>query len=237
MKKSTVIVSEKYQNLFFNSDLSCDLDILYIPENPNVDEKLSGHTDLSVFKLNNSTLIMKNYLKGSTASTFLSQNNVTIIYDDSFQSFTYPYDCGLNAALIGNKLICNKKTASGILINECKKAGYEPIFVKQGYTKCSICPINEKAAITSDEGIYKALTDENLDIMLIKNDFIKLSGFNNGFFGGSAFMPDGNTLILTGKIPDKDETDKLHAFLSKYQVKIKYLSNDIISDIGGCIVI
>ena len=55
--------------------------------------------------------------------------------------------------------------------------------LKQGYTKCSILPIREKAIITSDKNIAKELLNYDFDVLLLPSGDIILPSLNYGFIG------------------------------------------------------
>ena len=74
---------------------------------------------------------------------------------------TYPYDVRLNCAIIGNNLISNEKTISKDILEYAYKNGMRIINVNQGYSKCSICIIDEKTT-----PCYSELTRENVAVIL-----------------------------------------------------------------------
>ena len=60
------------------------------------------------------------------------------------------------------------------------------IHVKQGYTRCSLLPVDDQSFITSDTGIAKTLADYDTDVLLIRPGHILLPGFDYGFIGAPA---------------------------------------------------
>ena len=62
-------------------------------------------------------------------------------------------------------LIHNLNFTDKKILDYCKDK--KTINVKQGYTKCSILPVKEKAIITNDKGIYDTLKNEDFDILLL----------------------------------------------------------------------
>ena len=59
------------------------------------------------------------------------------------------------------------------------------IHVKQGYTRCSLLPVDDRSFITSDAGIAKTLAEHDTDVLLIHPGHIHLPGFDYGFIGGT----------------------------------------------------
>lgn len=113
--------------------------------------------------------------------------------------------------------------------------------VKQGYSNCSICKINDSACITSDEGIFKALLKENIDVLLIKTKSIKLlNGENyskmNGFIGGATCIIN-NKFIIFGDINNLEEYNKnlVIKFIEKYGMELIDFPGKEIIDYGSVI--
>ena len=60
----------------------------------------------------------------------------------------------------------------------------EKINVSQGYSKCSLCIVNENSVITEDDGIAEVLKRHNMDVLKISAGDVLLSGLDYGFLGG-----------------------------------------------------
>lgn len=127
----------------------------------------------------------------------------------------YPHDASYNVAIVGNKMFCKKDITDCVLLEKAEEKGYEIIDIKQGYSKCSICPIDENSAISADVGFYKKAQKVGMEVLLITNESINLKGYNNGFFGGSAFMIDKKTLFVNGDLTTHPDFEKIADFLEK----------------------
>lgn len=145
----------------------------------------------------------------------------------------YPLDVKLNTAVSGNYFICNRKTVDKSLFDTLIKYGKTPVFVNQGYTKCSVCFIRENAVITEDGSIYEALKKTDTDVLLISKGDIYLSEKHHGFFGGCTGKTDRNTLAVTGELKYHRDGNKILEFCAKHSVSVKELTKGIITDIGG----
>lgn len=113
--------------------------------------------------------------------------------------------------------------------------------VKQGYSNCSICKINNSACITSDEGIFQKLITEGIDVLLIKTNNIKLLNVTefskmNGFIGGASCVIN-NTFIIFGDINYLENYNKklILNFIEKYKLELIDFSGKEIIDYGGII--
>ncbi|MBE7032664.1 MAG: hypothetical protein E7406_00365 [Ruminococcaceae bacterium] len=147
----------------------------------------------------------------------------------------YPKDSAYNVGIVGKKCFLNKKVCDKLLFDILISEGYEIIEVKQGYTKCSICPIDENSFITGDVSIYKAGKEEKMDVLLISNDNISLPGFSNGFFGGCTGMSSFNELLINGNVDTLPNASDMKNFLTKKNIKIRNLTEGEVKDIGSII--
>ena len=78
-----------------------------------------------------------------------------------------------------------ESNASRYIINYAKQSGKRFVNVNQGYSKCSVAKVSEKAAITADSSLYKAMTEQGIDVLLISQGNITLKGYDCGFIGAS----------------------------------------------------
>ena len=104
---STVIIGEKYCNILQNGIKSLGINALFMPDNPYVDDRLSGHADLSVLHLGGNRLLLAPYLKRSSFSQQLEDRGFDIRFADIEQSALYPNDAQMNVCILGDKVIYN----------------------------------------------------------------------------------------------------------------------------------
>lgn len=147
----------------------------------------------------------------------------------------YPSDSAYNVGIVGKKCFLNKSVCDELLYEILISEGYEIIEIRQGYSKCSICPIDEKAFITGDTSIAKAGEKAGLDVLLISNDGISLPGFSNGFWGGSCGMGDSDELLVNGEVDSLPSGKEITTFLKHRNIKIKNLKKGEVLDIGSII--
>ena len=90
----------------------------------------------------------------------------------------YPGDCIFNCVSIGKTLIYGNSFIAqkfGCMFDYMLK-------VRQSYVKCSCIVLDDKAMITSDPSIYRALNG-TFDVLKTSNENIFLNGFSCGFIG------------------------------------------------------
>ncbi len=225
MKQSDrLIIGSRYRKLL---ESAIDGEVIWIPDNPDLDERLAGHADLSVFNTKKGMVFASNHLKcalNSELTRFLTLN----------QSKKYPDDAKLNISLVGNKAFMNKDIIDDCVFRFLKEGEYEIINVKQGYCACNILKIDDNSLITSDVGIAKAAQQNRIDVLQIEPGHIKLDGFDYGFIGGSAFSNNG-IVFFTGTLDYHPNCREILDFIEKKGLKYHYLTDLPIFDIGGAI--
>ena len=194
-------------------------------------DEISAHPDIFFCKINDQifqapNLKLEKQLKTQKGSSSVGKQ--------------YPDDVKYNICQIGKKIIHNFKYTDSLVNDYINSIGLEKINIKQGYTKCSIAVTSENSCITSDEGIYKTLQKENIDVLLLRDEIIHLQDKNknitnmNGFIGGSSCIID-NKFILFGDSNKLNSKSKLVDFLNKQKLELIDFKNLEIIDYGGVI--
>ncbi|WP_297713731.1 DUF6873 family GME fold protein [Clostridium sp.] len=216
-----------------NSLKKLNYDVIKIPKDNNLYEAINGHTDIQLNIINNNTLIVNKNITLSFKE-LLKTKNINFIESDSTLLSKYPSNISLNAYITDNYLVHNLKFTDKKILEYCKNK--KTINVNQGYTKCSILPLREKAIITNDAGIYNTLKSENFDILLLPFGDIELSGFNYGFIGGVGGMISNDSMAFFGSLDNYAFGNEVKKFLYKYDIKPIYLSNTKLIDRGSLLV-
>ena len=194
-------------------------------------DEISAHPDIFFCKINDQifqapNLKLEKQLKTQKGSSSVGKQ--------------YPDDVKYNICQIGKKIIHNFKYTDSLVNDYINSIGLEKINIKQGYTKCSIAVTSENSCITSDEGIYKTLQKENIDVLLLRDEIIHLQDKNknitnmSGFIGGSSCIID-NKFILFGDSDKLNSKSKLVDFLNKQKLELIDFKNLEIIDYGGVI--
>ncbi len=163
----------------------------------------------------------------------LSPYSFEIIKGENSLDCHYPGDSAYNVCIVGKKCFLNKNVCDSTLLDILTSEGYEIINVKQGYTKCSICPVDENSIITADISIAKAAKSCGMDVLLISNNGIELSGYDNGFFGGCTGLYDKSTLLINGELKYLPEHNSIKEFLSTKGISVRELKKGPLTDIGS----
>ena len=196
-------------------------------DNPNLDKRISDHPDLSIFKLDD-----KNLIVDKNVYDYYKKNlkNINVIRGDELLG-KYPYDALYNIVKFKNFYIHNDFTEKHIKLFFQEK-NIKHLFVKQGYTRCSMLVFNENL-MTSDMGIFKKLKNI-LPITLLKEEKIPLDGFDKGFLGGCFGKIDEKTLLFNGNIERLNSYDIIKNIVDKEKLNLLYPDTNLL-DTGSLI--
>lgn len=190
------------------------------------------HTDLQLLHYNKDTVFV---LKECTSlKENLKKYFPNVIEISKNIEKDYPNNVMLNCVVLNDKLFCNTKTIADEVLQMAIKDNLKIINANQGYTKCSTCIVNENAIITSDKSIYKSCRNE-MDVLLIRQGYIKLAGTDYGFIGGSSFKYNRNTLVFTGNIELHPDYESIKSFAQNHNAELFSLTENTIIDIGSII--
>eukprot|EP00831_Metopus_contortus_P012006 TRINITY_DN14818_c0_g1_i6.p1 TRINITY_DN14818_c0_g1~~TRINITY_DN14818_c0_g1_i6.p1 ORF type:complete len:265 (-),score=40.36 TRINITY_DN14818_c0_g1_i6:119-913(-) len=210
---------------------------IIVPKCDMVYDAINGHPDIQMNILKNNSekqlIIHKNISEKFKQN--LTLNNIKYIVSKNSLSNTYPNNIFLNALISNNYFIHNTKYSDKNLLESQRNK--KIISVSQGYTKCSILPINEKAIITSDKGIYNVLKNYDFDILLIPPSDILLPPLNYGFIGGTGGMISDDKMAFFGNLSYYKYGDEVKKFLNKYDVEPIYLRCGKLIDRGSLLVL
>ena len=223
-----LILGGKYKRILNNALLKRNIVPIWLNSNVYVDERLSGHCDLMAVHIGKNVLAVQSDI----ASDCEIINNIKLIITAPPTKSQYPYDAGLNICIVGDKLIYNPKSADQQIISNISGAR---ICCKQGYTKCSVCVVDENSIITADNKIADIASAAGMDVLQVNEKITALDGFEHGFIGGSSFKINRNEMAFTGVINDKAERRRIERFLNERGIYAVYLTDGPLFDIGSSI--
>lgn len=203
--------------------------------NLNISRPIINHADLYISHFDESTIfsVKGKYKLIDEIDIDDYLYNVSTI--NSQEILLYPNDSILNCVVLKNNLICNTKTVSKEILNHAKNQNFRIINVRQGYTKCNICVVDENSIITEDFGIYNALTEQGFDVLLLKKHSVLLNGYSYGFIGGASGKISPDKLCFSGNIKLHPEYQDIYKFLYRRGVEAISLSHEPVYDFGSII--
>ena len=204
-------------------------EVLWLEPTDFVYPSIAAHPDIYFFQYAENQLVFApNTPKEWIA--FLHQKGVKLMRGRKALGHNHPETTFYNACGTTNLLVHNlKHTDERILrLYEDKTQ----INVNQAYTRCNLFALNDKAFITSDEGIFRILTEKQFDVLFIDPHQIHLEGHDYGFFPGCCGV-FGNQLLVCGNTQLLKEKEALDAFLTRNGFSLVELHDGVLVDLGG----
>lgn len=140
---------------------------------------------------------------------------------------SYPHDICYNVCAVNGFALCLSRYTAPEILSEYKKI----IDTRQGYAKCSVCVVGSSAAITADDGIYRALVQNGIDALKITPGFVELYSMG-GFIGGASGMISDDCLAFNGELSTHPDCENIRAFCRSHGVYITELRSGALKDIG-----
>jgi hypothetical protein len=148
----------------------------------------------------------------------------------------YPDTIAYNIARVGNYAFHNTRYTDPVVKELLLERGIELINVKQGYSKCLTCIVNQNSIITSDIEIYRKADAVGMDVLLIEPDnSIRLEPFDMGFLGGATGLLGKNKLAFAGNLEVHKNFKEILGFLSLKTVDVVMLNDERLIDLGTII--
>ena len=144
----------------------------------------------------------------------------------------YPHDVLLNAALIGSYMVCLPDAIANELLHYAKQANLTVLPVKQGYAKCNLCVVSDRAAVTEDASIAAALRSVGIDVLQIDAGGVSLSPYPYGFIGGASGN-DGTHVFFCGDLSLHPNGARIASFCEKHGRIAVSLAAHPLTDVGS----
>lgn len=165
----------------------------------------------------------------------LEERGIAALATKAKPSGNYPGDILCNSFVLGRFLVGNLRFIDSEIRNTAKRIGLKELSVRQGYASCSTAVINECSVITADEGIASVLEGQGFDVLRIRQGFIKLPGYDTGFFGGCCGLLAPDILGITGRLSNHPDHLKMRGFLKARGISVFELSDGDLFDVGGIV--
>ena len=206
---------------------------LLMPPATYLQSAVASHTDMLMFLGFDRLFCHRRYYESNTEliDKICKISGYALSISDEPTGEKYPSDVLFNAFAVGNKLICNTKTVSSLILDTARLEGFEIINVPQGYTKCSVCIVSESALITADRSIYEACRDF-FDVLLISEGHISLPPYSYGFIGGAAgaYL---DKVYFCGSTETHPDGDRIKEFCKKHKKIAISLADSELQDVGS----
>ena len=199
---------------------------------------VASHPDMLFFIIKDRLFCHESYYQANKdlINQIIALSSLKLTLSSEPTDEKYPQDVLFNACLVGNKLICNKKTISKMISDYAVQNSFEIISVPQGYTKCSVCVVSDNAIITSDKAIEKACKKCGIDTLLIEEGYISLPDYPYGFIGGASGADNAN-VYFCGDLSLHPNSQEIQEFCAKHNKTSRALSDEPLYDVGTLIFI
>lgn len=189
------------------------------------------HPDMQVCIIDGEAVV----LKGSALTVVLSGYGITVEETYAIPNAGYPHDVLCNVLSWGAWVLGNPKTVDKRIHQKSKDSALNWISVKQGYAACSTVLVDQKSAITADEGVASALERHGIEILQIHPGFIELPGYEYGFLGGCCGKLSSQQMAFTGQLDFHPDGNAIVKFLAAREIEVVELMECPLLDVGGMI--
>ncbi|MEG2353804.1 MAG: hypothetical protein RSB70_04100 [Clostridium sp.] len=216
----TLLIDYRVSELEVTTLHNLGYNILKCPKNPCIYEAINGHPDILLHPLSKSREIIVHKDIDDNFIKSLQCLNYTVIKTLTSIKSTYPNNIILNALNLENIFLHKLDSTDPHLL---KRVGHKTLInVKQGYTKCSTAVISDNAIMTSDTSIWKILSKQNIDVLLLPPKHILLPHLDYGFIGGTCGLLEENLIGFFGNLETYPFKDSIKSFLRNQ--RIDYIS-------------
>ena len=212
-------------------------DPIFLPADPSLGEAVCSHPDTVLFRLENEIFTTADYCDAA-AYVFSDLReyapHIKINFTSDIRGSRYPDDCKMNALVMGRRIFAKTDSLSPTVISAARKNGYELIHTDQGYPACTVLPLGEKLAITSDRGMAKVMSRSGIEVTLISRGHIALPPHEYGFIGGASGVCDGEVYFF-GSLELHPDAGIIKNTIEAAGFSAISLSDEPLRDLGGMI--
>ncbi len=201
-------------------------EVRLLPPSSLLPPPVSSHPDMLIAAIGGELIVCRYYYE-ENKGVF---SDVEVALTDGRHGKEYPKDALLNCFELNGKVYGRTASASELIL---KKAA-DFINVKQGYAHCSTLLFGSHA-VTADEGIFKALTGNGIDALMIRPGHIDLPGYDCGFIGGAS-LAYRKTVYFFGSLASHPDGETIKEFIASRGYGIEELSTRPLLDLGGAAV-
>lgn len=206
---------------------------ILIPPADYLQAGVASHTDMLIFIGFDRLFCHARYYEKNKEliDSLVNYSHLILTPSDEYTEPDYPNDVLFNACTVGNRLICNRKTVSKLILNAAIEKNYEIVNVSQGYTKCSICTVSDNAIITADRSISAACNAAGIKVLEISEGCVSLPPYSYGFIGGAGGVC-GDKVYFCGSLSTHPDGERIVDFCSDHGKTAISLTDSALLDVG-----
>ena len=232
--KAIALISENISNDCRTALCGHGFFLIPLPSFPILEIAVRSHPDMLVFPLKSKLIVHESYQEIAKEELELIKElkkETELVFTNEPISDKYPNDILFNGARVGAKIFAKTEFFSKVASIEAKKEGLSFINVRQGYSACSSCVVDDESIITSDRSIAKEAEKNGVSVLLISEGHIRLPHHEYGFIGGASGVYEDKVFFL-GNIDSHPDSEKIKAFITERGKAPVSLSNEPLFD-GG----
>ena len=199
---------------------------------PELYEAVDGHPDMLMLHIGGNRIILApNVYEAMTP--ILAKKGFAVTKGATWLGRNYPGNIAYNVLIVGDVAFHNIKYTDAEVIKALEKENLEILNVSQGYTKCSVCVLDSRTIITSDQKLSRIAERYGIESFLIKSGGIELKGLNYGFIGGASGLLSEKQIAFTGSLESLEDSRELIDFINSKGFKIITLGEKSLVDYGS----
>ena len=144
----------------------------------------------------------------------------------------YPDDIALNCLAVGRYIFCRKDCVSRQVLEYAERCGYTAVNTRQGYARCTACPVSDRGIITADPSVRTAALSVGLDVLEITVGGVLLPCYDYGFIGGACGVYR-DKLYFAGDLSKHPDGERIEKFCRSLGVEAVSLSDEPLTDVGS----
>lgn len=197
-------------------------------------EAINGHPDILMHPLGDERIILAPNIFDRMAPEF-AKKGFAVTKGVTWLARNYPGNIAYNVLRIGKLAFHNTKHTDPEILKALEENRTQLIHINQGYSKCSVCVLDEYHIITSDYKIAETVKAHGIDCLLIKSGGIGLIGMNYGFIGGASGLLAEKCIAFTGNIGQHEDGEKILEYINNCGFTYIALNSGGMTDIGSII--
>ena len=207
-----------------------------MPKSDALPSDVASHPDILLFKDGNTVITSASYAESALyvfSDLREHRDDLRLVFSSDDFGNKYPRDAIFNALVMGRYIFLKEDSISKSVLEYADENRLIRVNVKQGYPRCTVLPLNDKMAITSDKGMAKALHGVGVNVLTISEGQVSLPTREYGFIGGAAGVFE-NTVYFLGSIEKHPDFEKIRDFIALAGMDFVSLSDEMLFD-GGTI--
>jgi len=199
---------------------------------PELYEAVDGHPDMLMLHIGRNRIILAPNVYEAMAP-ILAKKGFAVTKGATWLGRNYPGNIAYNVLIVGDVAFHNIKYTDAEVIKALEKENLEILNVSQGYTKCSVCVLDSRTIITSDQKLSRIAERYGIESFLIKSGGIELKGLNYGFIGGASGLLSKKQIAFTGSLESLEDSRELIDFINSKGFEIITLGERSLVDYGS----